>query len=77
MTNRYLLVFGFHPCAGASLRTFAQASDVIRLQPFLTGLSSPLYVTNASDGTNRIFVLQQGGIIKVVQPGSHNGDRFY
>ena len=52
-------------------RAFGQAAvDTIRLQPFLSGLTLPLYVTNAKDGTNRIFVVQQRGIIKVVQPGS-------
>jgi glucose/arabinose dehydrogenase len=43
----------------------------IRLQPFLSGLNSPLYLTSAKDGTKRLFVVQQGGIIKVVQPGSN------
>ncbi len=46
---------------------FAQS---VVLQPYLSGLSSPLLLTNAKDGTNRIFVVQQRGIIKVVQPGS-------
>ena len=42
----------------------------IRLQSYVSGLSSPLFLTNAKDGTKRNFILQQGGIIKVVQPGS-------
>ncbi len=46
------------------------AVDAIRLQPFLTGLSLPVYVTTPRDGTNRLFVVQQRGIIKVVQPGA-------
>jgi hypothetical protein len=33
-------------------------------------LSSPLFLTHAKDGSRRIFVVQQRGIIKVVQPGS-------
>lgn len=41
-----------------------------QLQPVLSGLSSPLYVTNAKDGTNRLFIVEQGGIIKVLHPGS-------
>ncbi len=41
-----------------------------RLQPYLTGLSSPVFATSARDGTRRMFIVQQGGIIKVVQPGS-------
>ncbi len=41
----------------------------IQRQAFLSGLSSPVYITNAGDGTNRLFVVQQRGLIKVVQPG--------
>jgi uncharacterized repeat protein (TIGR01451 family) len=41
----------------------------IELEPVLTGLSSPLYVTNARDGGNRIFILERGGRIKLLQPG--------
>lgn len=52
------------------------AFAAIRLQPFLSGLSSPLYATSAKDGTRRIFVVQQGGIIKVVQPGTSTATDF-
>jgi glucose/arabinose dehydrogenase len=40
------------------------------LEPVVTGLSNPLYVTSAHDGTNRLFIVEQGGVIKVLQPGS-------
>ncbi|MEO6589187.1 MAG: PQQ-dependent sugar dehydrogenase, partial [Pyrinomonadaceae bacterium] len=52
---------------------FGQVPILVRtpqLQPFLSGLSSPLFLTNAKDGSRRIFVVQQRGLIKVVQPGS-------
>jgi hypothetical protein len=39
-------------------------------QNYFTGLSSPLFLTNAGDGSRRIFIVQQRGIIKVAQPGS-------
>ena len=58
-----------------SLEVSAQAASV-KLDPFLSGLSSPLFITNAMDGTNRIFVVQKGGIIKVVQPGSTTPTNF-
>ncbi len=45
-------------------------------QNFITGLSSPVLVTNAGDGTRRLFIVQQGGIIKVVQPGSNTPTDF-
>ena len=53
-----------------SLAIGVLAQTTVVLQPFLTGLSSPVFITNAKDGTNRLFVVQQRGIIKVVQPGS-------
>jgi glucose/arabinose dehydrogenase len=42
----------------------------IQLQPVVSGLSSPVFVTNAHDGSNRLFIVEQGGIIKVLQPGA-------
>ncbi len=49
----------------------------IRLLPHITsGLSSPLFVANAGDGTDRLFILQQNGIIRVVQPGSTTSTVF-
>jgi glucose/arabinose dehydrogenase len=41
-----------------------------RLQTVYTALSAPVLLTNARDGSRRIFVVQQGGIIKVFQPGA-------
>jgi hypothetical protein len=47
-----------------------EAAAAINLSPVLSGLTSPIFVTNAGDGSNRLFVVEQAGIIKVVQPGS-------
>ncbi len=59
-----------------AITLFAQATPVIRRQPFLSGLSSPLFLTHAKDGSKRIFVVQQRGLIKVVQPGSNTATDF-
>ncbi len=53
-----------------ALSAQTSAPEALQLQPYLTELNSPLLLTNAKDGTKRNFVVQQGGIIKVVQPGS-------
>lgn len=58
------------------LNVSAQTTPVITLKPFLTGLSSPVFLTNARDGSQRLFIVQQGGIIKVVQPGSTTPTNF-
>lgn len=46
-----------------STRSFAQ--PVLGYNPKISSLSSPIDIVNAGDGTNRVFVVQQGGIIKV------------
>jgi hypothetical protein len=46
------------------------SSAAIQLQPVVIGLSNPLYVTHAGDASNRLFIVEQAGRIKVLQPGS-------
>ncbi len=54
----------------AVLLTVCPALAAIQLEPVLTGLDSPLYLTSARDGTNRLFIVEQPGRIKVLQPGA-------
>jgi len=42
----------------------------LQLDNILTTLSSPVFVTNAHDGSNRLFIVEQGGHIRVLQPGA-------
>jgi glucose/arabinose dehydrogenase len=35
-----------------------------------SGLSDPIFVVHAGDGTGRLFIEEQGGIIRVLQPGA-------
>lgn len=41
-----------------------------QLTPIVSGLTSPVFVGNAADGSNRLFIVEQRGIIKVLQPGA-------
>jgi glucose/arabinose dehydrogenase len=85
MTNRRLPMFwasllalsliSLHPAAtsGSSAKRsqdITAAAVTIQLEPVLTGLSSPVYVTHAGDGSNRLFIIEQPGTIKVLQPGA-------
>ena len=45
---------------------FAQS---VGLEPVLMDLASPVYVTHAGDGSQRLFVLERAGRILVLQPG--------
>src|SRR5687767_11427706 len=48
----------------------------IALRPFLTGLAQPLLVTNAGDRSNRLFIVERAGIIKVLQNGEAQATVF-
>src|SRR5262245_61140928 len=55
-------------------RVSAASPDVngasIQLVPVLAGLQSPIFVTSARDGSHRLFVVEQGGVIKLLLPGA-------
>jgi uncharacterized protein (TIGR03437 family) len=48
----------------------ASAQTTIQLQPFVTGLSKPIFFTSAHDGSNRLFIMEQSGRILVLPPGA-------
>jgi glucose/arabinose dehydrogenase len=56
--------------AVAALGQGVPAPYTPRLQTVYTGLTRPVLVRGANDGTKRVFIVQQGGVIKVAQPGS-------
>ena len=48
----------------------ARAQDSgFTLESFASGFTRPLYVTHAGDGSGRLFVVEQGGMIWVLQDG--------
>jgi len=61
---RRLLAAGALMMAGAALAA-------VELAPVVpSGLASPVFVGHAGDGTGRLFIEQQGGLIRVLQPGA-------
>lgn len=49
----------------------------IQLAPVVTsGLTHPVFVANAGDGSNRLFIVEQEGFIRVLQPGSSTPTEF-
>jgi glucose/arabinose dehydrogenase len=63
-------------CCFVLLAVSVSSHAAIQLQPVLTGLSSPLYVTHARDGSNRLFIVEQGGRILVLPPGANAPSAF-
>lgn len=41
----------------------------LRLAPVASGLAQPLWVTNAGDGSGRLFVIEQPGRVRVIRDG--------
>lgn len=57
-----------------ALPFLAAAQPIITFNPVVTaGLSSPVDVVNAGDGTNRLFIAERGGSIKIVSGGVLTG----
>ena len=53
--------------AAAPLTVFG--AFAITLSPVAGGFDSPTQITSARDGTNRLFVVEQRGVIKAIAPG--------
>jgi len=62
-----VLLASFAPLGCDSSSSSSNGS--ITLKPFLSGLDKPVYVTSAHDGSNRLFVVEKDGLIKVVKDG--------
>ena len=61
----------------ASVCPALPAAAAVQLVPVLaSGLSSPLYVTHAGDGSNRLYIAERGGLVRVLQPGASAASVF-
>src|SRR5262245_9488295 len=54
----------------------ALAATAVQLKSVIRNLDTPVLVTNARDGSNRLFIVEQGGLIKVMPPGSRAATVF-
>ncbi len=54
-----------------SLSNFVRAQPNLTLNPVITGLNNPMHITNAGDASNRLFVSERTGIIKVFNGTTH------
>jgi glucose/arabinose dehydrogenase len=67
-----LVLAAFLTVLAWALPTHAQ----LRLDPVLSGLVSPVFATSAGDGSNRLFIVEQPGLIKVLPPGASSPTVF-
>jgi len=58
-------------CTALLLAVIALPSAAIQLVPVVSsGLASPVFAGHAGDGSQRLFIVEQGGIVKVLQSGA-------
>jgi len=62
--------------SSATSATAPAAPDRISLTPVVSGLSSPVDLQAADDGTGRLFVVEQAGTIRILQGGVLLGAPF-
>jgi glucose/arabinose dehydrogenase len=52
-----------------TINTAVFAQPVLVFSPVVAGLNASLDVVNAADGTNRLFIVQRGGTVRIVSAG--------
>ncbi|MCB9135324.1 MAG: PQQ-dependent sugar dehydrogenase [Anaerolineales bacterium] len=62
----FALILHLTPLARATQQSASAAAPDLAISPFASGLSSPIFVTNAGD--QRLFVIERAGKIRIVQP---------
>jgi glucose/arabinose dehydrogenase len=63
-------------CGSSRSNPVTQAPPAVTLTQLASGLSSPLGLEQANDGSGRLFVVEQAGRIKIVQNGAVLGSAF-
>ena len=64
------LAFCSQVSAGPHLPTIPQGDIAIRLDPIATGLAAPDYAISPPGDTSRLFVVEQNGLLRIIQNGS-------
>ncbi len=71
-----LLPLAFVPPTSALGPSAQSSTFTLGLVPVFTGLDRPVFITHAGDGTNRLFIVEQTGRIRVAVNGVLQADPF-
>jgi glucose/arabinose dehydrogenase len=64
------------PASVAPSGPFDPASVAVGLDPVVDGLGAPLGAVSASDGSGSIFIVEKGGLVRIVRDGQLTADPF-
>lgn len=65
-----LTVAALSPQLSAQLPSIPTGAVNVELQTVASGLSSPVDLVSANDGTGRLFIVEQGGLIRLLKNGA-------
>ena len=71
-----LQIFGLVLALTACNEPSSAQNAGVTLEPFADGFTQPLFVTHAGDGSDRLFVVEQRGQVRVIEDGEVHGEPF-
>jgi len=57
-------------CLGQVLPDIERGTIAVSLEPIVTGMAAPLYAISPPGDTSRLFVLEQNGLVRILQNGT-------
>lgn len=63
-------------CSSGNTTSAAANSPVLGLSLLVSGLTTPLALEQPNDGSNRLFAVEQGGTIRIIQNGTLSSQPF-
>jgi len=65
-----IIPISFNACRGHQSSSATPAIPQLSLVPTAVGFTHPVHITHAGDGSGRLFIVEQGGLIKIIKNGA-------
>jgi len=71
-----IVILGITVACSSSSSDKNTSPPVLALSLVASGFTSPVHITKAGEGSGRIFVVERGGVIKIMKDGVVSGAPF-